>query len=248
MTQAEEAYRAANRRGFEPQPGLALLRLAQGRTDAASAAIRRLIGVARVREIRGRMLPAYFEIMLATDNREEAQRACEALEALRSEFGTVSVQAQAAQARGAWCLHRGDAHHALEFLRESFALWERMPVPYEAARVRVLLAKACEALGDNDTAVLERDAARGTFEQLGARPDLERLDASCAKASTDGTLTARELEVIRLVAQGFTNKAIANALHLSTRTVDRHIANILGKLDVPSRAAAIAAAAAHRLL
>ena len=248
LAQAEEAYRAANRRGFEPQPGLALLRLAQGRSDAASAAIRRLAGAARGREIRGRMLPAYFEIMLATGNLDEAQRACETLDALRDEFGTVSVHAQAAQARGALCLNCGDANLALQYLRESFALWEGMPVPYEAARVRVLMAQCCELLGDADAGALERDAARAIFDMLGARPDLERLIASGSRVPTAVALTTRELEVIRLVAQGYTNKAIGNALGLSTRTIDRHVANILGKLNVPSRAAAIAMAATQRLL
>lgn len=245
---AEEAYRAANRRGFEPQPGLALLRLAQGRTDAAAAAIHRLAGAARACENRGRMLPAYFEIMLATGNLDEAQRVCEALDALRDEFGTVSVHAQAAQARGALCLHCDDANTAMQYLRESFALWESMPVPYEAARVRVMMAQCCELLGDADAAALERDAARAIFEQLGAKPDLERLTTSGSRVSIPGALTTRELEVIRLVAQGFTNKAIGKALGLSTRTIDRHVANILGKLDAPSRAAAIAMAATQRLL
>ena len=193
-------------------------------------------------------MPAYFEIMLATGNLDEAQRACEALEALRDEFGTVSVHALAAQARGALCLQCGDANTALEFLRESFAQWERMPVPYEAARVRVLMAQCCESLGDADAGALERDAARAIFEQLGARPDLERLAAPGSSVSNGGGLTAREMEVIRLVAQGYTNKAIGSALGVSTRTIDRHVANILGKLNVPSRAAAIAMAAAQRLL
>jgi DNA-binding NarL/FixJ family response regulator len=123
-----------------------------------------------------------------------------------------------------------------------------MPVPYEAARVRVMMAQCCELLGDADAAALERDAARAIFEQLGAKPDLERLTTSGSRVSTPGALTTRELEVIRLVAQGFTNKAIGKALGLSTRTIDRHVANILGKLDAPSRAAAIAMAATQRLL
>jgi DNA-binding CsgD family transcriptional regulator len=244
---AEQAYRAAHRCGFEPQPGLALLRLAEGRTDAACASIRRLMLAASNRDVRGRLLPAFFEIMLAVDDIEAARGACEDLEALRAVYGTESVCAQAAHARGALFARCGDTQSALAFLRESFDHWERLAARFEAARVRTLIAEACEALGDDEAAALERDAARAVFEQLGARGELERLDARDA-ASATGVLTARELDVLRFIAQGLTNKAIAKRLELSERTIDRHVSNILDKLDAPSRAAAIATAAARKLL
>jgi ATP/maltotriose-dependent transcriptional regulator MalT len=242
---AEECYRTASRRGFEPQPGLALLRFAQGRTDAAAAAIRRQIGAASDRGARGRFLPAHFEIMLGIGDLEEAQRACEELEALRSVFETELVHAQAAQARGALCLRLGDAQASLSHLRESFEYWERLEAPYEAARVRVLMAEACAALGDEEASGLELDASRSAFEQLGARFDLERLDDHRAEESVACALTVRELQVLQRIARGLSNKSIARELGLSTRTIDRHVSNILAKLNVPSRSAATAYACAR---
>jgi DNA-binding CsgD family transcriptional regulator len=246
--EAEEAYRTASRRGFDPQPGLALLRLAQGRTDAASAGIRRLVGAAGTTADRGRFLPACFEILLAIDELDEAQRACEELETLCAGQATEWLLAQASQARGALCLRRDDACAALAPLREAFECWQRLGVPFEAARVRALIAQACERLGDAEAGALERAAARAEFERLGARGELERLSRPARPGSPAGTLTARELEVLRLIAQGLTNKMIANRLALSERTIDRHVGNILGKLNVSSRVAATAYACAHKLV
>ena len=246
--EAEEAYRAASRRGFDPQPGLALLRLAQGRTDAAAAAIRRLTRVSGSAAGRGRFLPAYAEIMLAIGEIDEAGRACEELEALCADRATDWLLAQSLQARGALCLVKEDACAALAHLRDAFERWERLGVPYEAARVRVLIATACEILGDAEAGGLERDAARALFEQLGARGELERLSQDRPCESASGTLSAREVEVLRLVTRGLTNKSIANKLGLSERTIDRHVGNILDKLNVTSRVAATAYAFAHHLV
>jgi len=149
-----------------------------------------------------------------------------------------------AQARGAVALAGGDARDALVALRAARAAWQELRVPYETARVRVLVGHACRALDDEDGAALELDAARGVFAALGAATDLARLDAPAAGHG----LTARELEVLRLVAAGGTNRAIAARLVLSERTVDRHVSNILTKLRVPSRAAATAYAYRHRLV
>ena len=184
--QAEECYRTASRRGYEPQPGLALLRLSQGRTDAAAAAIRRLMGANSERIERGRILPAHFEIMLAIGDLEEATKACEELEALRAAYETDVVRAQAAQARGALCARCGDASAALGYLREAFECWVRFDAPYEAARVRLALAEVRATLGDEEASALELDAARATFEQLGARVDLEKMaKRSARKSRTD---------------------------------------------------------------
>jgi DNA-binding CsgD family transcriptional regulator len=248
VAQAEQAYRAAHRCGFEPQPGLALLRLAEGRVDAASAAIRRLMLAARSGDARARILPAYFEIMLAVGDLEAARGACEDLEALRAFYGTESVCAQAAQARGALCARLGDTQAALVALRESFEHWDRLAAPFDAARVRVLIAMICDTLGDDEAGALEREAAHAVFEQLGARGELARLAAARQSARPAGTLTGRELQVLRLIARGLTNKAMAKQLELSERTIDRHVSNILRKLDAPSRAAAIACAAGRKLL
>jgi DNA-binding NarL/FixJ family response regulator len=244
---ADAAYRDASQLGHDPQPGLALLRLAQGRTDAASAAIRRLALATVDRLQRVRVLPAYVEIMLAASDLDAARDACGELDDLARTFDTDVLRAVAAQARGALALVEGDARGASGLLRRSFDLWQKLEAPYDAARVRVLIAQACRALGDGEAAALEHDAARAVFEQLGAQPDAARLDAARGSSSA-GPLTARELEVLRLIAAGRTNKGIAGELSLSERTIDRHVSNILSKLGVPSRAAATAHAFARRLL
>jgi DNA-binding CsgD family transcriptional regulator len=246
---AEEAYRRASSMGYEPQPGLALLRLAQGRTDAALAAIRRLLIGTTDRLQRARLLPAQIEISLAADDIEAARGASDELNALAATFDSDVLRALAGQAEGTLALAEGDAGSALGRLRRSFDLWNRLEAPYEAARVRVLIGHACRALGDDEASALEFDAARSTFAELGAQADLTRLDASHGSTSSpSGPLTTRELEVLRLIAAGHTNKAIASELCVSERTIDRHVSNILTKLDVPSRTAATAYAFSHQLL
>jgi DNA-binding CsgD family transcriptional regulator len=249
FTEAEAIYRDASRMGYEPQPGLALLRLAQGRIDAARAAIHRIVSVTTDRARSARLLPAHIEIMLTAGDREEARRACGVLEKLAEDFDTDVLRAVAMQARGAIELASGDARAALGPLRSAFDVLERLEAPYGSARVRVLIGQACHALGDDETSTLEFDAARAAFEKLGAQPDLDRLDTIARRDARRRThpLTARECDVLRLIAAGHTNKAIAATLSLSERTIDRHVSNILSKLDVPSRTAATAYAYDHKL-
>ena len=249
FAKAEDAYHSASERGCEPQPGLALLRLAQGRTDAACAAIRRLMSATSDRLRRARLLPAYLEIMLAIGDVEDARRARDELQELAKAFDTDGLRAVVAQADGAIALVEGHGQAALDPLRCAFEQWQRLEAPYEAARVRVLIGQACRALGDEEAAALEHKAARSEFERLGAQPELARLDVpSPAGQPTPGNpLTARELQVLRLISTGRTNKEIAAELCLSERTIDRHVSNILGKLDVPSRTAATAYAYDHQL-
>jgi DNA-binding CsgD family transcriptional regulator len=232
-TEAEEAYRRASRWGREPQPGLALLRLAQGQAAAAQAAIRRVLDEATDRPDRCRLLPAVVEIALAA-----------------GELDAPLLRAAATQAKGAVLLAEGDAMAALAALRGAWAAWRELEAPYEGARARVLIGLACRALGDQDSAAMELDAARWAFQQLGAAPDLARLESLAGRGGTRaaGGLTAREVEVLRLVATGRTNRAIAAELVLSERTVDRHLSNIFTKLGVPSRAAATAWAYEHGLV
>jgi ATP/maltotriose-dependent transcriptional regulator MalT len=247
---AEEAYRGASQWGLEPQPGLALLRLAQGRTDAAVAAIRRAVSATPDRLQRTKLLPAYVEIALAAGDVEGARTVCGELEEMAASFDTAVLAAMAAYARGSIELAEGDARAALGSLRRAFEVWQQIEAPYVTARVRVLVGLACRALGDRDGCRLELEAARTVFQQLGAAPDLARID-SLARGATPGRphgLTPRELQVLRLVAAGKTNKAIAAELFLSEKTVDRHVSNILTKLDVPSRAAATAHAYQHELI
>jgi DNA-binding CsgD family transcriptional regulator len=250
--EAEEAYRAASDLGREPQPGLALLRLAQGRTEAACAAMQRLVAATSDRLRRAKLLPAHFEIMLALGRMDEARGACAELRTLAEMFDTDLLRAIAAQAHGAIALAEGDAAAASGPLRAAFEWWETLEAPYEAAGVRVLIGLACRALGDEEASGLEFGAAKLAFERLGARPDLTRLASLAAPPPAtpppDHPLTARERDVLRLIALGRTNRAIADALGLSERTIDRHVSNILDKLDVPSRTAATALAYSRKLL
>ena len=247
---AEEAYRGASRLGLDPQPGLALLRLVQGHSDAAVTAIRRAAGTTMERLKRMSLLPAYIEIMLAAGDVEDARNACRELEDIARSFDTGVPSAIAAQACGAVDLAEGNAQVALGSLRRAFDVWQRIEAPYAAARVRMLIGLACRNLGDEDGAGLEIDAARSIFERLGATPDVARID-SLMKATPSGHvhgLTPRELQVLRLIATGGTNKAIAGKLSVSEKTVDRHVSNIFAKLDVSSRAAATAFAYQHKLV
>ena len=246
---AEDAYREASGRGREPQPGLALLRLAEGEAAAREAAIRRVLTETVEPGKRAAFLPAYVEIMLAVDDIGAARGASRELEALAEGHEEIALGAMAAQAQGAVELAEGDAPAALASLRHAGNVWQRLGAPYDAARVRELVGLTCRALHDEDTAAMELEAARAAYAELGAMPDLARLDSftGAARGGTHG-LTERELEVLRHLATGETNKAIAADLVLSERTVDRHVSNIFVKLGVSSRAAATSYAYKHELL
>jgi ATP/maltotriose-dependent transcriptional regulator MalT len=248
--EAEEAYRRASRWGREPQPGLALLRLGQGQPGAARAAIRRALDEATDRADRCRLLPAQVELALAGGDLAAARAAADELALAAGELDAPLLRATATAAQGEVQLAEGDARAALGALRAAAAAWRELEAPYEAARARVGVGLACRALGDQDSAAMELDAARWAFQRLGAAPDLARLDALAGPdpAGAAGGLTAREVEVLRLVATGRTNRAIAGELVLSERTVDRHVSNILTKLGVASRAAATAWAYEHQLI
>ncbi|CAN7687847.1 LuxR C-terminal-related transcriptional regulator [Phyllobacterium sp. LjRoot231] len=247
---AEEDYRRASQFGREPQPGLALLRLAQGRKEAAAAAIRRVMSAITDPLRRARLMPAHIEIVLAVGEIEEADCACRELEEIAAVFDTGVLNAMAAQARGAVALAGGGAEAALVALRRAFEVWQEIEAPYETACVRVLVGLACRVLGDEDGAELEMAAARATFEQLGAAPDLARIDALTLSGQLGKRhgLTPRELQVLRLVSAGKSNGAIAAELFLSERTIERHVSNIFTKLDLSSRAAATAWAYEHKLI
>jgi DNA-binding CsgD family transcriptional regulator len=244
---AEEAYRESSRRGLEPQPGLALLRLAQRNSVAAAASIERVLAETGDRLQRAGLLPAYVEIMVAVGELDRARRTCAELAETADAYDTEMLHAMAAQARGAVELASGDAAIALATLRRGWQAWDDLEAPYEAARTRMLVGAACRALGDEEGFALELDAARETFEQLGARPDLAALDEAAGPRSVHG-LTARELEVLRLVATGKSNKEIAASLVISEHTVARHVQNIFTKLGVGSRTAAGAYAFEHDLV
>jgi DNA-binding NarL/FixJ family response regulator len=243
---AEQLYRAANQAGREPQPGLSLLRVAQGRPDQAAVAMRRVLAAKPEPQDRLAFLPASVEVFLAAEQLSEARAVVEELQDALEPQASDVLRAIAAHARGSLLLAEDAPQAALSPLRSSFEIWRRLGAPYLAARVRVELAQACRALADLDGAELELAAARAVFERLGARHDLAKLVAAPARTGAAG-LTPRELEVLRLVASGKTNKAIASELHLSEKTVDRHVSNIFVKLNVASRAAATAYAYQHQL-
>ncbi len=246
---AEEAYRQSSRWGREPEPGFALLLLAQGRLDAAASAIRRVVDEASDRLVRSRLLGAYVEVMLATGDVCAARLAADELSLTAENTGGPLLRAVASHATGAVHLAAGDSRTALTALRRAWTAWQELEAPYEAARVRMLVGLACRDLGDEESAAMEFDAVSWVFRQLGAAPDLARLEAlSRRTAAAAGGLTAREVEVLRLVAAGQTNREIAAALIISDHTVRRHLQNIFAKLGVPSRAAATAFAFQHDLL
>lgn len=245
---AEDAYRAASRGGRQPQPGLALLRLAQGEPRTAASAIQRALDEVADPLRRARLLPAHIEIMLAVDEIDAARRGCRELEEIAATYGTDVLATLATHAEGAVDLAAGDAAGALPRIRRAWQGWHDLGATYEAARARLLLGLACRELGDDDTADREIQAARDQLGRLGAAPDLQRLDRLIADhAPGDHGLTPRELEVLSLVATGRTNRAVAEELYISERTVARHVSNIFAKLGLSSRAAATAYAYQHGL-
>jgi ATP/maltotriose-dependent transcriptional regulator MalT len=249
LAQAEQAYRHASGYGREPQPGLALLRVAQRDLEAATGAIRRIAAVTTEPLRRAVLLPACVEILLVAGDLDDARTAAEELETIAASSERPMLVAMASYATGAVELAAGDAAGAVSALRRSSALWQELDAPYEVAKTQVLAALACRALGDHDTAELELEAARECFRTLGAVPDAARVDGLLGEPGDESHgLTPRELEVLRLVAGGKTNREIASILVVSEHTVARHVQNILLKLRVSSRTAATAFAFEHELV
>jgi ATP/maltotriose-dependent transcriptional regulator MalT len=246
---AEAAYRDGATWGRRPDPGLALIRLAKGDHRAAAASLRRALDEADPIS-RPRLLEPYVEAMLAAGDVQAAEVAARELATIgRTGAQPPLLRAIAARADGLVKLAKGDPKAALVALRSTWELWQTLDAPYESARARVAIAHACQALGDTDGAAVELAAARKAFDDLGALPDRDRVDALAGSSPpAPGGLSPRELEVLRLVASGGTNRDIASNLGISERTVDRHVSNIFTKLDVSSRAAATAFAYEHRLV
>jgi ATP/maltotriose-dependent transcriptional regulator MalT len=247
LDEAEVSYQQAAELGHEPQPGLALSWLARGRTVAAVSAMRRLLAEAHGPVRRSWMLPAGVEIMITAGRLEDAQRYADELSEIAAAFGNSAVRAMAAYAAANVALAAGKVEDALSRARESSRLWSDIGSPYEAARARVLVARSLRELGDHDSAAGELAVARRAFTELGAAPAVADVDRLLARPRPGG-LTEREVEVLRLVAEGRSNHDIARALVLSPKTVERHLSNIFTKLDVPSRTAAAAYAHEHGLM
>ena len=246
---AEAAYRDGATWGRRPDPGVALIRLAKGDHRAAAASLRRALDEADP-IARPRLLEPYVDVMLAAGDIEAAEEAVRELATVGQKGAQPPLlRAIAARADGLVKLAKGDAKSALGALRSAWELWQTLDAPYESARARVAIGQACQALGDVDGAAMELAAARKAFDELGALPDRDRVDALAGSSpAAPGGLSPRELEVLRLVAGGGTNRDIATSLGISERTVDRHVSNIFTKLDVSSRTAATAFAYEHRLV
>jgi DNA-binding NarL/FixJ family response regulator len=243
LDDADAAYRRASEHGHDPQPGLALLRLAQGRRDAADAMIRRALGEAQDPMSRARLLGSYVEIVLTTADTTAARAAAEELRGVAADLGTPLLRAHAARAMGATQLAEDDAQAALIELRRAFNGYNELGARYDAARTRLLLADACGQLGDHDAAEIESSAAHVTLRSLG-----DYRGAILAAGPLPRGLTQRELEVLRLLARGKTNRGIAQELVVSEKTVASHVSHIFTKLDVTSRSAATAYAYDHNLV
>lgn len=250
LSAAEAAFDQASRLGFEPQPGLALLRLAQGDTKASVAAINRVLAESQGRLQRATILPAVVEILIRSGDLAGSATAATELAEIAAHHGSPTLEAAAKQARGAVLLAEGRALAALASLRQACRVWRAFAWTFEEGRARMLIARCCRMLGDDDSAALEVSVARRIFTRLGAKPDLAQSASIFAKAPAVSTfgLTRRELEVLRLLATGLTNQAIADELVVGVRTVDTHVSSVLAKLGVSSRSAATSLAYRHHLV
>ena len=255
LERADQAYREAGAEGFEPQPGVSLLRLSQGDVKTAAASIRRVESEAGRQQGPGagaqriKILGPFAEIMLANGELEAAGAAAAELASIAAEMNVRFVRAIAAQTTGAVLLAGGEPQQALVSLREAWTLWQRLEAPFESARVRVLLGRACEQLGDRETATVHVEAAASVFERLGAAAELARLrGGNRQRTGMAVELSGRERQVLSLVAAGKTNRQIAAHLGISEHTVARHVSNIFNKTGVTSRTAASAFAFENKLV
>lgn len=245
---AATAFERAAGRGHDPQPGLALLWLAQGSTTAATAAMTRLLAEPGGPVQRLRILPAAVEVLINAGDEEGARAAADELVSLDAAVDSVGMRARTAQVSGALALAGGDPAGAMPYLRRALQLWTGVGARHDAARVRMLMGRALSSLGDEESARREFTAASQVFRELGAGPDLAAAEQVLAPEALPAGLTEREVEVLRLVASGRSNARIASDLVLSEKTVARHLSNIFAKLDVDSRTAAAAFAYEHHLV
>jgi DNA-binding CsgD family transcriptional regulator len=238
---AEAAYLRAHGLGRDPQPGLALLTAQRGSPEPALAALKTALAVHQGAEYaRTPLLRAVVDLAVETGDLQTASDASDRLAAVAGRWRSDGLVAEAAHARGAVRLAAGDHAGAVSPLHEAIRLWQAVEAPYACARARILLAQACSALGDHHAASLELDAAERTLTPLNAVPDLERVERLRSAARMPGGLTPREAEILLRVADGSTNKQVAEALVISEKTVSRHLANIYLKLDVSTRTGAVA--------
>jgi len=254
FAEAESMFRQAGRHACEPQPGMSLLRLSEGRRDAAASAISsaiETIGNAPGAGLpRARLLAAAVEILLADSRSEAARASAEELGDVAARVGKPLLRALSTQAAAMVHFALGETQQVATQLHNALSAWQELGMPYEGARARVLMARVCQASGDRETAKIHFDDARAVFENLGAAPDLAQLDEVDQTQSQPSVaaLTDREREVLTLVASGMTNRRIAKELGISEHTVARHLGNIFDKIGVGSRTAASTFAHKHKLV
>jgi ATP/maltotriose-dependent transcriptional regulator MalT len=246
---AEQAFMRAQQLGWDPQPGMALLRLAQGRGEVAAAGLRSALASHTVDRFgRARLLAAQVEVAIAAGALDDAGHAARELVTIADGLNSAVVRATASMAQGALQLAAGSPAAALEQLRGALGGWRELQLPYEEAIARLLIGTTQRMLGDEEGGRIEVDAARAGFDRLGAAVDARHAAALLQRRPARRVLTDREVQVLGLVAAGKHNRDIAGALHLSEHTVARHIQNILAKLGVSSRAAATSSALKQGLL
>ncbi len=243
---AEAAFAKAEELCGQPAAGLALVRLAQGRIDAATIIITRMLAEQIWNQLaRAKLLPGRIQIAVAAGDLHTAEQAASELERIAAEFASPALSAAAGSARGRVQLAQGDASAACTTLQRAIQEWSPLDVPYEIATARLLLGHACRICGDEDTAARSLALAADIFDRLGAALDAQQLRDLAVPAQLPAGLSEREAEVLTLVAAGKTNKQIAGSLHLSERTVARHLSNIFTKIGVTTRTAAAAFAYEH---
>jgi DNA-binding NarL/FixJ family response regulator len=250
LPEAEAAYTRANECGRKPQPGLSLLRFARGEIDMAASSIRAVLADTHLRAARSRMLPAAVEILLVSGDFDTARAAAAELSEIARAVGTPFLSGTSAQASGAILMNDGDIVAASASLRQACEIWRDLGMPYEEAQSRRLLAAACELRGDREGHRLELDAAQKLLERLKVQPALASAadEATGASHQQAGSLSERELQVLRLLASGKSNRAIGDELFISEKTVARHVSNIFDKVGASSRTAAAAWAFQHHLI
>lgn len=242
LTGAEQAYLRAHQLGGDPQPGISLVWLAQGRVEAALAALRSgLVDDSRADEERAAFRWAQLEAALVTGGVDLARESAAELTSIAQRTRLPVPEARASHARGVAFLMEGSFPRALPELRDAQSRWASLSLPYEEAYARTCLGVARRHLGDEEGAALDIEAARSSLSRLDADPEPPTFLALLGvRFDRPAGLSPRETEVLRLVASGMTDREIADTLSISEHTVGRHLQNLFAKLGVSTRAAAAA--------
>jgi LuxR family transcriptional regulator, maltose regulon positive regulatory protein len=247
LAEAEEIFERA-----QPHPtgilGRARVALDRGEPKTALDLVERMLRRLSERDRVERIAALELLVKIHCARREvgNAEEALQELEAIAGIVRTDCLLALVSYARGQVALVAGDAVQAKAHLEDALDLYERNRLPFDAALVRLDLGRALHALGRRDSALDQVRTARDALRSLGAAAEAVRT-AEFAGMADAKILSPRESEVLKLLTRGLSNQQIADALFLSKHTVRRHVSNILTKMDVPSRTAAVAYALEHKL-